>query len=106
RRLLSQSAMITSCFSPDGRLLASVSAGSLLAEASVRIWDGTPGAEMLSLDAALGAINYMDADANGGLLVASHANGRVVVWNAREGREVPGRIQHSGIIDTVVVNRD
>jgi WD40 repeat protein len=91
-------------FSPDGRLLAAV--GCCESGAELRVWDAVTGrpAYRPRLDGRATAIAFSP---DGRLLGAGTEDGRVVLWDARDGRPVgaPLRVA-SGAVDPIAFSPD
>jgi WD40 repeat protein len=88
-------------FSPDGKLLASVGAGSN----RVRLWDTETGAQLRSLEGHLDSITSVAFSPDGGTLAGGSRNGTLILWNLTTGAQLRSLDGHVSPVLSVAFGR-
>ncbi len=80
-------------FSPDGRQVAAAAR-----DGSVKVWDATTGAEVLTLRGHTQEVHGVTWSPTGGKLASASRDGTVKLWNIQTGREILTLKGHSGAV--------
>ncbi len=89
------------CFSPDGQRLASASQ-----DTTVRVWDGSSGAELLQIDGHADEVFSVCFSPDGQRLASASQDTTVRVWDLLSGAEVLQLHGHTLVVNCVNFSRD
>ena len=95
------SAVNKTCFSPDGKCLAS--AGS---DGTVKVWDVGANKQLLSFDKHRGAVLCVCFSPNGEWIASGGADHKVLVWDAVSARVILTLQGHNAAISSVAFSSD
>jgi WD40 repeat protein len=79
-----------SCFSPDGKNIATLSS-----DGKARIWNAKNGAELLTIPGYAGRVNYIDFSPNGKFVVIAMEDGYTYIWDIEDGKELIKLLGHA-----------
>jgi WD40 repeat protein len=93
--------VLEAVFSPDGRRLATASAGS-----EVRIWDVATGRVRVVLRGHGGSVHSVAFAADGRRVLTASGDGTARIWDAERGRELARLVGHEGSVRSAAFSPD